>query len=307
MCIRDSFRSEERIALFKAGLQLGLKEYFKGRPDHILIRENEIFNKTTNRKDRYLVFYETIPGGTGYLSKLFDTTVFTKILEKAYERIAFCSCKQEGKDGCYRCIYTYGNQYERTILSRSEAEELFSNILEKTDEWNSIESLQNVSTFGNNEESDLEWKFVTLLEDFANKFPGSSFKPDNEMGLKIYKLKLVYYGSEIVYKVYPQNLQRWLFGIDKKTRPDFVLKCVGLTKDGKKSTLDEIETIKDIVIYLDGYEYHASKNNSERFPKDLEIRNSIIKSGRYNQWIFTWSDFTAVSYTHLTLPTSDLV
>ena len=34
----EDFRSEERIALFKAGLQLGLKEYFKGRPDHILIR-----------------------------------------------------------------------------------------------------------------------------------------------------------------------------------------------------------------------------------------------------------------------------
>lgn len=288
----QEFRSEERIALFKAGLQLGLKEYFKGRPDHILIRENEIYNKSANRKDRYLVFYETIPGGTGYLSKLFDTDVFTQILEKAYERIAFCSCKQEGKDGCYRCIYTYGNQYERTILSRSEAEELFSDILEKTDEWNSIESLQNVSTFGNNEESDLEYKFVTLLEDFVKKFPGSSMKQENEKGLKIYRLKLIYEESEIIYKVYPQNLGNWLINVTNKTRPDFVMTCVRITTKGKEWSLNDIDTIKPITIYLDGYEYHASENHSKRFSTDLLIRNSIISSGKYNQWTFTWGDFT---------------
>ena len=287
----QEFRSEERIALFKAGLQLGLKEYFKGRPDHILIRENEIFNKVSNRKDRYLVFYETIPGGTGYLSKLFDVEVFTDILKKAYERIAFCSCKQEGKDGCYRCIYTYGNQYERTILSRSEAQELFSDIIEKADEWNSIESLQNVSTFANSEESDLEWKFVTLLEGFSKRYKGSSWKQENEKGLKIYRLKLIYGDSEIVYKVYPQNLGSPLQGVSLKTRPDFVMNCVRLSKGGKEWSLDDIETLKSIAVYLDGYEFHASENHP-RFPSDLAIRNNIIDSGRYNQWIFTWGDFS---------------
>ena len=286
----DEFRSDERIALFKAGLQLGLKEYFKGRPDHILIRENEIFNKTSNRKDKYLVLYETIPGGTGYLSKIFDTEIFTEILKKAYERIKFCSCKQEGKDGCYRCIYTYGNQYERTVLSRSEAEDLFSNIIEKADEWNNIESLQNVETFGNNEESDLEWKFVSLLEGLSQSFRGSSFKPENEKGLKIYRFKLVYGDNEIVYKIYPQNLGATLQGVALKTRPDFVMKCVRISMGRTEWSLEDIETIKAIAIYLDGYEYHASENNP-RFPSDMAIRNSILESGRYHQWIFTWNDF----------------
>lgn len=286
----QEFRSEERVALFKAGLQLGLKEYFKGKPDHILIRENEIFNRASNRKDRYLVLYETIPGGTGYLSKIFDTEIFTEILKKAYERIAFCSCKQECKDGCYRCIYTYGNQYERTILSRSEAEDLFSNIIEKADEWNNIESLQNVATFGNNEESDLEWKFISLLEELSDRFNGSSFKPENEKGLKVYRFNLVYGNSEIVYKVYPQNLGATLQGVALKTRPDFVMKCVRLSDNGKEWSLDDIESIKAIAIYLDGYEFHASENHP-RFPSDMAIRNSILDSGRYNQWIFTWNDF----------------
>lgn len=287
----QEFRSEERIALFKAGLQLGLKEYFKGKPDHILIRENEIFNKSSNRKDRYLVFYETIPGGTGYLTKLFDTQIFTEILKKAYERIAYCSCKQEGKDGCYRCIYTYGNQYERTILSRSEAEELFSNIIEKTDEWNSIESLQNVSSFANSEESDLEWKFVNYLEELVKNHKGSSFEPDNEKGLKIYRLKLIYSGNEIIYKVHPQNLGNTLQNIQLKTRPDFVLKCVGASIDGRIWSMDECDEVKSIAIYLDGYEFHASERHP-RFPSDVAIRNNITESEKYHQWIFTWDDFS---------------
>ncbi len=272
-------------------MQLGLKEYFKGKPDHILIRENEIYNKTSNRKEKYLVFYETIPGGTGYLSKLFDTEIFTEILKKAYERIAFCSCKQEGKDGCYRCIYTYGNQYERNTLSRSEAEELFSNILEKTDEWNSIESLENVSSFANNEESDLELKFVGFLEALAKRYKGSSFKQGNEKGLKKYRLKLVYNTDEIIYEVWPQNLGVTLSGISYKTRPDFVLRCVRLSKGGRDWTINELEALKSIAIYLDGYEYHASENHP-RFPSDLAIRNSIIDSERYYQWTFTWTDFS---------------
>jgi DEAD/DEAH box helicase domain-containing protein len=286
----QEFRSEERVALFKAGLQLGLKLHFKGRPDHILIKEMESFNKATNRKDRYLVFYETIPGGTGYLSKIFDTKIFTEILEKAYESIRYCNCKDEGKSGCYKCIYTYGNQFERAELHRSEAEELFAEILEKTDEWNSVESLKNASTFANNEESDLEWKFVTLLEQIADRHTGSTFKKENEKGLKIYRLSLSYGTSDLVYKIYPQNLGRTLNGVSLKTRPDFVINCVHITTDGKAWTLEQLQEIKPITIYLDGYEFHASKNHP-RFLSDLAIRNSIINSSRYFQWTFTWDDF----------------
>ena len=217
----QEFRSEERIALFRAGLQLGLKGYFKGKPDHIMIRESEAFNRETKRKEKYLVFFETIPGGTGYLSKLFDTGEFTEVLQIAYDRIKHCSCKAEGKDGCYRCIYTYGNQHERTILSRSEAEDLFRNILDKVDEWNSIESLQHVKGFANNEESDLELMFVEALKALAKRFPESSLINENARGVKKYKLRLTFNDAVITYEVWPQNLGVNLQGISYKTRPDF--------------------------------------------------------------------------------------
>lgn len=294
----QDFRSEERISLFKAGLQLGLKGYFKGKPDHIHVRESEGYNKETQRKEKFLVLYETIPGGTGYLSKLFDTNEFTKVLEEAYDRIAHCSCQDEGKDGCYRCIYTYGNQYERTILSRREAEEFFRDLLEKTDEWNSIESLQNVQGFANNEESDLELMFVDALERLVKRYPGSVFEQQNSRGTKKYKLKLAHKGDDVTYEVWPQNLGNTLQGVGFQTRPDFVLKCISIIRNGHEWTIDEIDTIKPVAIYLDGYHYHATKDHP-RFPSDLRIRNAISQSERYYHWTLTWTDFNEKLFTSI--------
>ena len=53
--------------------------------------------------------------------------------------------------------------------------------------------------------------------------------------------------------------------------------------------MEEVQKVKDIIIYLDGHEYHASKDH-RRLPSDIKIRNSIISSGKYHLWIFTWKD-----------------
>ena len=286
----QEFRLEERIALFKAGLQLGLKDYFKGKPDHIMIRETESYNQASKRRESYLVLYETIPGGTGYLSKLFDTDNFTEVLKRAYDRIANCSCKDEGKDGCYRCIYTYGNQFERTSLSREEAEQLFKDILDKTDEWNQIDSLQDVQGFANNEESDLEHLFVDSIEKIAKKSHGWLFSQENEKGIKKYKLIIQTNDSTVTYEIWPQNLGVNLQGIRVQTRPDFLIKCVAVQKGGHTFTMDEIDGVKAIALYLDGHSFHATENHP-RFPADVHIRNTITKSEKYYHWTLTWNDF----------------
>jgi len=73
------------------------------------------------------------------------------------------------------------------------------------------------------------------------------------------------------------------------TRPDFVFKCVSLIIDGESQPFEKIQEIKDIVVYLDGYQFHATKEN-QRVLGDLKIRNAITESGRYYQWIFSWED-----------------
>jgi DEAD/DEAH box helicase domain-containing protein len=285
----QEFRTEERVSVFKAGLFLGLKDYYKGHPDHVNIKEYQEYNKETGRKERYLVMYETIPGGTGYLSRLFDPVEFTRLLEAAYDHIRFCKCKDEGRDGCYHCIYTYGNQYERDVLSRKEAEELFGSIVEKADEWNEIESLQGAGNYANNEESDLENGFIEILKEKETTWPGWKFTDINEAGYKKYKLIIPLKEGSISYEIWPQNLGNYLSGIELKTRPDFVFRCVSITNGSGESSMEEVQKVKDIIIYLDGHEYHASKDH-RRIPSDIKIRNSIVSSGKYHLWIFTWKD-----------------
>jgi DEAD/DEAH box helicase domain-containing protein len=291
----QDFRTDERVAVFKSGLYLGLKNYYKGHPDHVQIREYEEFNRNTSRKDRYLVMYETIPGGTGYLSKLFDTREFTKLLTTAYDTIRLCKCKDEGKDGCYNCIYTYGNQYERETLSRDEAEILFKNIIEKTGEWNTIESLQGADVFANREESDLEEQFIELL---ANKFDGQ-FYDSSDHGIKKYNLRLQKNENEILYEIWPQNLNATLKGVKYTTTPDFVFKCIALKINGESMSMERVQAVKDIVVYLDGYAYHASAQH-QRVPSDYKIRNSILESEKYLLWVFTWDDIINKAKKNLT-------
>jgi len=285
----QEFRTSEKVSIFKAGLLLGLKNYYKGHPDHVHIREYEEFNSESGRKERFLVMYESIPGGTGYLSRLFNTEEFSELLNKAYEHIKHCTCKDEGKDGCYKCIYTYANQYDREVLSRSEAEILFKDIIEKSNEWNEVNSLTNITYIANEEESELEERFVQLLVDDFKAKQNSDFQQITEDGIRKYLLTIKEGENAVTYQITPQNAGNSLTGVKFTTRPDFVFKCVSRTIDGVSQTFEKNEEIKDIVIYLDGYQFHAT-NQNKRVLGDLKIRNAINQSGRYNQWIFTWED-----------------
>ena len=89
------------VEMFKSGIELGMKAYYKSSPEHIRIDSYTEMNLATLQKDHYLEMYDTIPGGTGYLSKLYDTEEFTKLLHMAYDKIHDCECQLEGKDGCY--------------------------------------------------------------------------------------------------------------------------------------------------------------------------------------------------------------
>ncbi len=285
----QDFRSSEKVSIFKAGLLLGLKNYYKGHPDHVNIREYEEFNSESGRKERFLIMYESIPGGTGYLSRLFNTDEFTKLLNIAYDQIKNCLCKDEGKDGCYKCIYTYANQYDREILSRAEAEKLFKDILDKASEWNEVNSLTHLSHINNNEESELEERFIELIRSDYKSKPTSEFEEIIENSHRKYILTLKDEDNIVRYEILPQNSGNYLQSVKYTTRPDFVFKCITWSLKGVSKSFDEVQEIKDIVVYLDGYQYHATQEN-QRVLGDLKIRDAIKSSEKYYLWIFSWDD-----------------
>lgn len=267
--------TKAQVAMFKAGLMLGMRSFFGGEPSHIQIRDYREMNMTTGKWDNYLVMFDTIPGGSGYLAKLVKTENFTQLLKYAYEKIRDCKCQHSGKDGCYHCILTYANQFEQKNLSRAKAEELFRRIFEKSDKWQTINgTLGGINTSGGIEESELEERFIRTLKSYAES-QGGKLEVSSAFGTKLYYLILN--GKQFI--VQPQYILDASKGVRYYTIADFLVTEVNSDN-------------KPFAIYLDGYRYHgASLNGSApRFFHDVEQRNSIIASNRFIPWTLTWED-----------------
>ena len=286
--------TEATVAMFKAGLELGLKDYFKGNPSHIRMKDYQEYNESTGKMDQYIVMYDTIPGGTGYLAKLFSPQDFTMVLRRAYERIRDCKCQYDGKDGCYHCILNYGNQYTRSQLSRSKAEHLFERIVGETDDWKQVTgSLGTMVGNGGLEESELEERFVQCLKKACDS-RGWVFENLFDNGMRYYGITVNDDHTKRRWLMYPQ---RWLGtedGVRYRTRPDFYLVCTRWTVSNAESTQEKpVDTIPNIALYLDGYQYHGCNIDGHvRFYHDLEQRKALRESTVKNiiSWTLTWED-----------------
>ena len=290
----QEFLNEATQQMFKAGLQLGLKKYYKGNPDHVAFDFYSEYNKANDRFDRYLVMYDTVPGGTGYLQKLFAPKEFTELLEEAYNTIKGCSCQNAGKDGCYRCILSYGNQYNREDLSRESAEELFGVIVRSAKkDWEEVNNgISSLTKTGMIEESELELKFIYALKKYAEKHKDTkyTFEEFKENGKNNYRLGLPIKDGKITYQIRPQMNLGQTDGVEKDTRTDFYIKCIQVERNGEViDDVDELISYKEVAIYLDGYTYHASEKHM-RFYNDLAIRNAINNTPNIKSWSLSWTD-----------------
>lgn len=278
--------SEEKLSLFQAGLDLGLKKYYNGNPSHIRFIKYSEFNLQTGRFDKYLLMYDTIPGGTGYLHELFSINEFTKLLTLAYQNIRECSCQHHDKDGCYKCILSYSNQFDSDVLSRKNAEELFYEILNKTNHWQKLPTgLNGLTNTGEIEESELETRFVRVIKKYCIE---NKLRFDEKVidGVKCYYFELKTPKNEIrTFLIKPQiNLSK-AQNVKYSTRADFLISYV----DG--AAIGTINNLKKVAVYLDGYQYHASESNFN-FYKDIEKRESILKSEQFLSWTLSWEDLT---------------
>lgn len=283
--------AKSAVEMFRSGIELGMKEYYHSSPEHIRIDSYTEANQATGKKDYYLVMYDTIPGGTGYLAKLYNTVEFTELLERAYERIKECACQHEGKDGCYHCILTYGNQYSRDSFSREQAEILFGKLVDNTKTWERIDgSVGTIAQNGAAEDSELELKFVSAMRTLSKKKNWSFEKvPDEDS----YHYELVVQNdktdTEIRYNIKPQFELTVAYGVKHTTIPDFQIMCTRARINGNE--IEELINIPWWSVYLDGYQYHACAPNM-RFYSDWEKREGIkqAKPQRMFSWTLTWED-----------------
>lgn len=282
----QELNTEEDIRMFLAGLNLGLRKYFKGNISHLSFLSYREYNQNTHKFDRFLVLYDTIPGGTGYLEDLFDADNFTALIKASYDTIKDCSCQHHNHDGCYKCIYSYGNQYHREGLSRAKAESWFKRIYESCESWEQdLKGLTAVTQTGRIEESELEERFVSILKRGAEQEKGFAFEEVMDSGRIYYKISIDEGDIEAKYSVIPQVLLGPKDGIEFNTRTDFLIKCSKYIAKGN----DYTDKVPKIAVYLDGYQYHASEDHNV-LGHDIELRKAIIKHSHYKTWTLTWHD-----------------
>lgn len=297
--------TEVTTELFIAGISLGLRDYFAGNPDHLSIESYKQFNKETGKFDRYVILYDRIPGGTGYLRQISTPSEFEKILQHAWSRIHNCDCQHHGKDGCYHCILSYSNNRIHDRLSRQRADELFRRILDYchdevqgTDHWEQISRLSHLSSDGGLEESDLERRFIHALSRASDQVilaDGTThpwtFTQDEHAYHQQYLLRYEDQDRHLSFEVIPQYPLDSSEGVEYYTVADFLIRPVLLQEreeDGKWIDRD-FSQLRGVAIYMDGYLYHASDKHNH-FSKDLLKRQSIDRSRRYLSYTLTWAD-----------------
>ena len=263
--------SKRRLHSFIAAIQLGLKKRFKGRIDHLQTTVHEEPLPDSSFKRKYLVLYDTVPGGTGYLKQLMRSSdELMDILQLALEALKSCPCNQDGaKDGCYRCLYAYRNSYNMKETSRDTAIELLAEILSYKDRLVKTDTIRDISmnTFI---ESELEARFIGALKKAGNKSFTVRLENDLVNGKPGYFLKV----GDRAYYIEPQVELGSLNGISIESRADFVIRPARFT-----------EAMKPIAVFLDGFAYH---NN--RIGKDMAQRMAIVQSDQWHVWSLTWQD-----------------
>mgnify|MGYP006076412381 CR=1 FL=1 len=269
------------INSFIAGLQLGLKIKFGGKVDHLRVMSYSAPGTDTLAERKFLMIYDSVPGGTGYLQQLMEPTTpddtstipMLQVFEMARDRMVHCDCNQdETKDGCYSCLYAYRNSHGMEGTSRDRSVQLFNRILAKRDE---IESLTTIDDIEVNPllESELEIRFIGAIRTAQESGLDIQIQQQMVNGKPGYFLRV----NESLYTIEPQVNVSSSDGVMVASKPDFLIRSAQASGKGAG--------FLPIALFLDGFKYHKDIT-----AEDSAKRLAIVQSKRYRVWALTWDD-----------------
>lgn len=278
----SSYQSELYFATFQAALYLGLKKYFRGKQDHLILRPLTEYeeNLDSPADKQFIIIYDTVPGGTGILRELVEKKTFMNVIEAALDTLKACKCNEDigQPDGCYRCLFSYSSQYKMEDISKSRAITLLEKIV------NSKESLKKVETLSAIKidsvlESELEVRFIELLKKESENNHYWKIEEEIKNGKRCYRLSITQNNHNTVWIVEPQVELNEYQGINAWSKPDFLIKPIN-----NKNT-------KKIAVFTDGYSVHVKPDQKKsEIRTDIRKRKAIIDSNDYLVWSITWDD-----------------
>ena len=262
--VAAGYGPEVLSASLTAALRLGLKRYFHGSVEHLH------FTQITEPQDgaeniRYIVVYDTVPGGTGYLKELMsDPGNLIGVFREALDVMTACDCGGDPEArGCYKCVYQYRDASNRKNISKLCAIEVLSELTAsgKVMSPGSIDKKEKDKGDG---DSELEARFIRAL---------GKAKLVDEMkrcqeGVPHYLIKMQ------SGKLWRMDLQVDVTG-QVPSRPDFML------SPWKES---ERRPDREMAVFTDGWHYHA-----DIVRDDCAKRQSLLNTGR-RVWTLSWHD-----------------
>jgi DEAD/DEAH box helicase domain-containing protein len=266
---------EEQIQSFVAAIQLGLKSRFGGKVDHLNITVSDEPISGSEERTSYLVLYDTVPGGTGYLHTLLaDPKNLMATLDMSRQIMAACECQNSPEmDGCYNCLYAYKNSYGMENTSRTMALTMLNDILDENVELAPVEHL---GTINKNvwADSELESRFPEALQALNQSalLDGARIRTTKDIvnGKVGFKLEI----GELMYSVEPHARLGKEQGVAYPCEPDFLISL-------DRETEEKIQ----VAVFLDGYSYHK-----DIVHEDLMKRQGIFLSSNMLTWSLTWHD-----------------
>ena len=269
---------EHRRASFKAALQLGFRRYFQGDPGHLIVRAICEPIPSGQGVRQYLVVFDAVPGGTGYLAGLWQEERFLDLLAQALGALQSCVCRQDQiRDGCYRCLFAYQSQRDLPSISSREAETTLRAILDKRDTLKSVPTLSEVS-LESRLESELETKFLEALRKRVLATPGLGW----EERIKGGEIRWILRTRSRAWEITAQENLGHAEGVAPACRPDFMIRPANADPD-----------LRPVAVFCDGLAYHVRPHAKEgRIADDIRKRTGVLRSGRYAVWSITWKDVT---------------
>ena len=262
--------SSVKMESFVAAFMLGMKEYF-GNVDHLRATVSEAPVPDADYRKQYLVIYDSVPGGTGYLKQLMhEKNALIEIFEKALHVMENCSCKDDPqKDGCYHCLYAYRQSQQIGHISRTTAIRILKSILSGKDNVQQIDKINDIpvnSLF----DSELEQRF---MEAIRTKLGAANVSDTIRNGKHSYYVKI----ENFAWEIEPQVFLDAGSGVSVACKPDFVFWPV--------SAPDH----KPVAVFTDGFLYHK-----DIVSDDTIKREAIRRSGNFRVWSLSFKDVQSV-------------
>lgn len=268
---------ERVVQSFMAALQLGLKRRFGGKVDHLRMVQQDEPGKNGGPRKHYVMLYDSVPGGTGYLHQLLahDAGTLADVLRMALDAVTNCTCNADPeKDGCYRCLYQYRLGRSMEKVSRDNAKAVLADLVGALGQLQRVDTISDIF-INPNFDSVLEQRFIESLKRLGGVggLPVVKLVQDVVNGKAGWVLEV----DSQRYRIEPQcelgpklNLSTW-------SKPDFVIWPWSATSKRKP-----------IAVFCDGWTDHQHS-----LREDAQKRSAIVSSGQCWVWSVTHDDVKA--------------